>query len=232
MYGYIKFFFLFKIVLFFFLWKLAAPPFFLNIVFDELLKKWLSLPIYVVGQASASLAKKLGYTNIYGQSTGSSENLAKVIIEDYSTWTIDIHILLLTGDKTLPTLFDELLKNNIKVVKILTYRTVLRDTFTEDLSKEIHRLYFTQNIHDIFIALFSPSAAKIAVPIISKLISEDTNFFKISQTPPFSLHLISAGPSTTTSMEIPPAIEITPGNLYPKNFARQVRLYLEGRKSF
>lgn len=209
-----------------------------KILGTEALRKWKSsIPIYAVGEATASGAKALGYVDVRGGREGTSKVLSELIIRDYNKGKLhsrsrgsrEKEIVFLSGDKSLNTIYSELSKAGVRIRQFRAYTTSLKDSFCEGLHHRIQRSYSSDGATVVFVALFSPSAVDAALPALREARSFTNAAEPCAKKSNAPVIVISAGPTTTKrllELGVSPSIEIERGKLFPKNFAEQLRSYL------
>lgn len=105
------------------------------------IEAWGSVPFYVVGQGTAAALAEIQHAHkctldIRGGSSGTSEHLARFIVDDLRS-TSTGKLLYLTGDKNrdvLPTILHE---NGIELFSLQVYKTQGSPTFEQLLSDAI-----------------------------------------------------------------------------------------------
>ncbi|KAJ7650377.1 tetrapyrrole biosynthesis, uroporphyrinogen III synthase [Roridomyces roridus] len=131
---------------------------------------WSTTPFYVVGKTTVSLLRAIGSAHphspfspvdIRGESSGTSEQLAKFILSDLGSSPPVLPFLYLTGDKNRETLPEILRGGNVGLNPLQVYRTQGSSTFAEDLklALESHREF-----NSAWIVFFAPSAAEFVLP--------------------------------------------------------------------
>ena len=166
---------------------------------------WCEIPLYVVGQATASALinvfgayAHLGLTrvNVRGQSSGNVATLASFILEDPDKPSM---LLYLTGDKNRDILTHILQGGGISLNPFQPYRTEGSPSFAEKLSaaiqtssKGIYFLYFFGSVLFYFnsflllghpywwIVFVAPSAAAFVTPILRNHFELRTSRFAIA----------------------------------------------------
>ncbi|KAJ7227101.1 tetrapyrrole biosynthesis, uroporphyrinogen III synthase [Mycena pura] len=105
-------------------------------------------------------------TDIRGESSGTSEELAKFILTDLKPPGPKRRPLLyLTGDKNRDTLPEILRGGNWDLVPLQVYQTQGSSTFSQNLKLALDSPHH-QNSNDWWIVFFAPSAASFAAPFL------------------------------------------------------------------
>ncbi|KAJ6513355.1 tetrapyrrole biosynthesis, uroporphyrinogen III synthase [Mycena sanguinolenta] len=135
---------------------------------------WESTPFYVVGKATAASLKaaRFSSTDIRGESSGTSEELAKFILADLDSLpSKEKPFLYLTGDKNRDTLPRILQSANVTLSPLQVYQTQGSSKFPDDLklalespSHQGNKRSFHSNIW--WIVFFAPSAAEFVAPFL------------------------------------------------------------------
>jgi len=150
---------------------------------------WLSIPFYVVGQATASALSSIRTTYhtpyapgvILGESSGTGEHLANFILSSEGISRLK-KVLYLTGDKNRDTVPRILGQAGVVVSPVKVYETQFSSNFAQDLqdalqsaskrlclpsqSRIIDHLAFIAEHDQWWIVHFAPSSAKSATPIL------------------------------------------------------------------
>jgi uroporphyrinogen-III synthase len=163
---------------------------FLIVLISRFLADWDDVPIYVVGEKTASSLRNVfaRYTGIHpdirGQESGSAASLATFILSDVHG-RFGTNLLYLTGDKNRDTLSSMLSGENIKLEPLQVYRTQESPSFDSRLSSvlelapkgqwplAVFSLRLSSNDLDLsqgaahwWIVYFAPSSASFATPIL------------------------------------------------------------------
>ena len=117
----------------------------------------LTLPVYVVGKATAQCARNLGFKNILGEKSGSSKNLAAVILSENKTQS---RFLFPGASKLIGGLKEPLEAAGHHLEIIPVYQTTSRAQ--NELQDEINQI----DIADVAV-YFSPSGVDSIHHIIS-----------------------------------------------------------------
>ncbi|KAJ3185159.1 hypothetical protein HDU87_002726 [Geranomyces variabilis] len=142
---------------------------------------WLPKPIWVVGNATAGAARKIGFTDIRGESSGDAERLADVIIADADAARSisDVQTpsateisrgrcgwLFLAGDKARDMLPSKLHAAGVCFEKHEAYATSGSLTFAADLAACFAALpRVTAGLPPpVWVVFFSPSGVDLALP--------------------------------------------------------------------
>ncbi|KOX78820.1 Uroporphyrinogen-III synthase [Melipona quadrifasciata] len=101
---------------------------------DSILHPWRTLPVYCVGPATESFAKShLGSENCFGKETGNAKELAELLMISVTKRSKPLlYPCSEIGRETLEKILNE---NEIKIHKIIAYRTLPTETLERDLSK-------------------------------------------------------------------------------------------------
>ncbi|KAJ7494646.1 tetrapyrrole biosynthesis, uroporphyrinogen III synthase [Mycena galericulata] len=181
---------------------------------------WSTTPFYVVGTSTASLLNEIrsthphspfSPTDIRGESSGTSEQLAKFILSDLESRPTPRRdpFLYLTGDKNRDTLPDILRGGNIELTSLQVYQTQGSSTFAEDL-----KLALDSSSHqdsDIFwIVFFAPSAAEFVTPFLRR----HFDLPSVDSTSSTAARIASIGP--TTSIFLREKLNLSVGAVAPK----------------
>ena len=106
---------------------------------------WSSVPFYVVGKATASVLAEIrdlyGYSHlvpkdIRGESSGTSENLARIILADMERKPAKL--LYLTGDKNRDTLPKILKEGDVELELLKVYETQGSSNFARELEEAVN----------------------------------------------------------------------------------------------
>ncbi|XP_062859593.1 uroporphyrinogen-III synthase [Trichomycterus rosablanca] len=145
--------------------------------------KWNKKSVYVVGKATASLAKDLGL-NYHGEHTGTAETLSQLIIDRESPASAPL--LFPCGSLKREVLPTTLRKQEISLETLTVYQTAEHP----DLEKNITH-YFTEQGIPSSIAFFSPSGVKFCLELLKKLAGEKLNQIKF----------VAIGPTTAEALQ-------------------------------
>ncbi|KAJ7475764.1 tetrapyrrole biosynthesis, uroporphyrinogen III synthase [Mycena latifolia] len=166
---------------------------------------WSSTPFYVVGKSTASALNSIRSAHphspfapldIRGESSGTSEQLARFILADLelSPPSKRRPFLYLTGDKNRDTLPDILRDGNVELTPLQVYQTQGSSRFSEDLKLALESHESDSN--NWWIVFFAPSAAEIVTPFLRHhfdLRPMDPTF-----SPRLPARIASIGPTTST----------------------------------
>ncbi|KAJ7178585.1 tetrapyrrole biosynthesis uroporphyrinogen III synthase [Mycena crocata] len=167
---------------------------------------WLSTPFYVVGRSTAFSLNAIrsahphspfAPTVIRGESTGTSEQLARFILTDLksSPGSKQKPLLYLTGDKNRDIMPDILHDGNFELSSLKVYQTQGSSRFSEDLKLAL-KSSSNEDSGTWWIVFFAPSAAEFVTPWLRQQ-------FDLSSTEPTSrtqrrAQIASIGPTTST----------------------------------
>ncbi|KAJ7773173.1 tetrapyrrole biosynthesis, uroporphyrinogen III synthase [Mycena metata] len=137
---------------------------------------WSSTPFYVVGKSTQFSLKAIGEAHpdsrfapldIRGESSGTSEQLAKFIVSDLETSPLPKgkRLLYLTGDKNRDTLPDILHAGNVELGPLQVYQTQGSSSFFDDLNLALESSAHRES-HIWWIVFFAPSTAEFVAPFI------------------------------------------------------------------
>ncbi|MBM5782159.1 MAG: uroporphyrinogen-III synthase [Pelagibacterales bacterium] len=124
-----------------------------DLKFDQKIK------IFVVGKKTAQLFLKAGYKNVFYPQQENAKNLQKLIIENTKT---SQNFLYFCGELITLDFKQELNKYNISVDKIVSYKIVPNQFFSEQFLQEIKRKNFD------FALLYSKNSTKIFYDLLDK----------------------------------------------------------------
>ncbi|CAG8545924.1 6099_t:CDS:10, partial [Ambispora leptoticha] len=159
-------------------WKAAE-----NDISHEIQIKWKSLPFFVVGNMTASIATRdLGFTPIGAKESGNAELLADFIVDFYTnnkdnnaTEIFTSSLLFLVGDKHLDTLVNKLKPTGINLREL----TVYESTSIPDFTRELQNTYDNDGLNTNqvkekripfnWVVFFSPSGVDLALPALKNL---------------------------------------------------------------
>ncbi|KAJ7034960.1 tetrapyrrole biosynthesis, uroporphyrinogen III synthase [Mycena alexandri] len=133
---------------------------------------WSFTPFYVVAIRQAHPNSPFAPLHIRGESSGTSEQLAKFIVSDLESSPLPKgkRLLYLTGDKNRDTLPDILHARNIELSPLQVYQTQGSSSFSDDLKLALepsaHRGIDPASPDIWWIVFFAPSAAEFVTPFI------------------------------------------------------------------
>ncbi|KAJ7274494.1 tetrapyrrole biosynthesis, uroporphyrinogen III synthase [Mycena haematopus] len=164
--------------------------------------QWESTPFYVLGKSTASALKSSRFTptNIRGESSGTSEELAKFILADLDSLPSKrMPFLYLTGDKNRDTLPHILQSGRVTLSPLQVYRTQGSSKFPDDLKLTLESPSH-QDSNIWWIVFFAPSAAEFVIPFLRR----HFDFGSADATTPSTrrtARAASIGPTTATFLE-------------------------------
>ncbi|CAK9813717.1 Uroporphyrinogen-III synthase [Anthophora quadrimaculata] len=152
---------------------------------NEILHPWRSLPVFCVGPATESFAKShLGSENCFGKEAGNAKELAELLVASVAK---ESKLLLYPcSDIGRETIEKTLNENDIKVHKIVAYKTLPSQTLEHDLSE------FMDNVPKIFI-FFSPSTVEHIITLLRKKSYKISNIKAVAIGPVTRQALVDAG---------------------------------------
>ena len=121
-----------------------------SIKFLDLKKIDKKVNCFCVGNATEKKARKVGFQNVF-VAEGNVENLKEIILQNFNK--DDGKIIYVSGEKISFQLDKQLLKEGFKVKRIINYRTVQNQEFSEKFVNEIKI-----NVPDI-VYLYSQNSA-------------------------------------------------------------------------
>lgn len=152
---------------------------------DSILRPWRTLPVYCVGPATESFAKShLGSENCFGKETGNAKELAELLM--ISVTKRSKPLLYPCSEIARETLEKILNENDIKIHKIIAYRTLPTETLERDLSK------FMDDRSKIFV-FFSPSTVEHVVALLKEKSYNMNNVKAVAIGPVTGQALFNAG---------------------------------------
>ncbi|KAJ7127091.1 tetrapyrrole biosynthesis, uroporphyrinogen III synthase [Mycena epipterygia] len=165
---------------------------------------WLSTPFYVVGKLTASSLSAIRSahphsrfvpTDIRGESSGTSEQLARFILADLESSPALKRrpFLYLTGDKNRDTLPDILRGANLELDPLKVYETQGSSTFPEDLKLALDSS--SNKDYTWWIVFFAPSAAEFVTPFLRHHFDLRSSPTSLTRRP---ARIASIGPTTST----------------------------------
>ncbi|XP_071949219.1 uroporphyrinogen-III synthase-like [Antedon mediterranea] len=149
---------------------------------SEFLPKWLPLPAYVVGNATAEHVKQLGLVPV-GADSGNAQNLVQVIKK--GTLPGGLPLVFPCGNlrrETIPSSLDE---EGIKFESLTVYESMAHPMINESLSNFIQN----QGVPD-YIVFFSPSGVRFSHQSVLSCITAIDR-----------VQMIAIGPTTKVAME-------------------------------
>ncbi|KAJ7659943.1 tetrapyrrole biosynthesis, uroporphyrinogen III synthase [Mycena rosella] len=169
--------------------------------------EWSSIPFYVVGSSTASALNAirsthphspLAPTDIRGESSGTSEQLARFILADLESSPRSNRkpFLYLTGDKNRDTLPDILRDGNVQLAPLQVYRTQGSSRFPEDLKLALESSSREGNSNGWWIVFFAPSAAEFVTPFLRHHF--DLGAMDPTASTRLPARIASIGPTTST----------------------------------
>jgi uroporphyrinogen-III synthase len=117
-------------------------------------------PIYVVGPATAAVARNIGFKEIV-EGAGAAADLASLLVSD--GWDSDSRLIYLRGDVVAFDLEGVLAKAGINVTPIVAYRSVAAQTLPPDVIKAL------QNGDIDAVTLMSPRTAETWTRLVAAL---------------------------------------------------------------
>ncbi|KOC64797.1 Uroporphyrinogen-III synthase [Habropoda laboriosa] len=152
---------------------------------NEILHPWRTLPVYCVGPATESFAKShLGSENCIGKEAGNAKELSELLVASVSKESKPL--LYPCSDIGRETIEKTLSGNDIKVRKIVAYKTLPSQTLESDLSK------LMDNVPKIFV-FFSPSTVEHVIAILKKKSYEMSNVKAVAIGPVTRQALVDSG---------------------------------------
>ncbi len=124
-----------------------------NLKFDQ------TINIFVVGKKTAQPFLKSGYKNVFYPQQENAKNLQKLIIESTK---ISQNFLYFCGEVITLDFKQELNKYKIFVDKIISYKTIPSEFFSEIFLQEVKRKNFD------FVLLYSKNSTKIFYDLLNK----------------------------------------------------------------
>jgi len=198
-----------------------------QLVNEQDLQDWSSLPFYVVGEATAAAlgdiqhipaGRHLSPRDIRGGSvTGTSEKLAHFILSDTDRDVTTI-LLYLTGDKNRDTLPDILQDGGIELQSLQVYGTTGSPRFESELHNALQEA--PSGSEEWWIVYFAPSSADFVTPILKKhfkLPGLDDDHSSHNQ----HVHLAAIGPTTYAFLResLRLSVDVTPPKPTPEALA-------------
>ncbi|KAJ7931433.1 tetrapyrrole biosynthesis, uroporphyrinogen III synthase, partial [Mycena leptocephala] len=172
---------------------------------------WSSTPFYVVGKSTASSLRairdvhphsRFSPADIRGESSGTSEQLAKFILADLDSLPPKSRqkpFLYLTGDKNRDTLPDILRSGDIEISPLQVYQTQGSSRFPDDLKLALESSSHQGNDSDIWwIVFFAPSAAEFVTPFLRRHFDLRSADASTPSLPQRAARIASIGPTTST----------------------------------
>lgn len=152
---------------------------------DSILHPWRTLPVYCVGPATESFAKShLGSENCFGKETGNAKELAELLIVSVPKRSKPLlYPCSEIGRETIEKILNE---NDIKIHKIVAYKTLPTETLERDLSK------FMDDRSKIFV-FFSPSTVEHVVALLKEKSYNMNNVKAVAIGPVTGQALLNAG---------------------------------------
>ena len=131
---------------------------------------WRDTPCYVVGPTTAALLQAIegdhAPRTVSGtEQSGTSETLAAFIVQQLEASRPPHPLLYLTGDKRRENLPEILAKASIPVHELVVYETAPLPDFATRFSAALQQL---DEADTAWLALFSPSGANLALPIVQR----------------------------------------------------------------
>ncbi|XP_043583239.1 uroporphyrinogen-III synthase [Bombus pyrosoma] len=152
---------------------------------DNILHPWRILPVYCVGPATESFAKTyLSSDNCFGKEAGNAKELAELLVASVAEKSKPL--LYPCSEIGRETIEKTLNENDIKVHKIVVYRTLPSETLEHDLLK------FMDNMPKIFV-FFSPSIVEHIVALLKKKLYDMNNIKAVAIGPVTEQALVHAG---------------------------------------
>ncbi|KAF7330458.1 Uroporphyrinogen-III synthase [Mycena venus] len=169
---------------------------------------WLSTPFYVVGKSTASAVKAIrdahpnsrySPSDIRGESSGTSEQLARFILADLESLPPPSRrkpFLYLTGDKNRDTLPDILASGDVELNPLQVYKTQGSSAFPDDLKLALES---SQDSSSWWIVFFAPSAAEFVTPFLRRHF--DLGTMDTASPARRTARVASIGPTTSTFLQ-------------------------------
>lgn len=143
------------------------------------------MPVYCVGPATESFAKShLGSENCFGKEAGNAKELAELLVASIEKKSKPL--LYPCSEIGRETIEKTLNENDIKIHKIVVYKTLASKTLEHDLLK------FMDNVPKIFI-FFSPSTVEYIVTLLKKKSYDLNNIKAVAIGPVTRQALLDAG---------------------------------------
>ncbi|KAK7033040.1 Uroporphyrinogen-III synthase [Favolaschia claudopus] len=173
---------------------------------------WSTTPFYVVGKSTASvlMAIQTAHPNsplcpvdIRGDSSGTSEQLAKFILGDLDTLPPSSEqkpFLYLTGDKNRDTLPKILQDADVELSALQVYQTQGSSTFSDDLDVILNSSS-TQDPDIWWIVFFAPSAAEFVLPVLRRRFRLDSDILPCFTSTLRATRVASIGPTTSVFLQ-------------------------------
>ncbi|KAJ3011152.1 hypothetical protein HKX48_006997 [Thoreauomyces humboldtii] len=153
----------------------------------ELAARWRTLPLWVVGPATASAARQSGFETVLGSEAGSAAELGDRIVSTFNTAPTDSRpMLFLAGDKARVDLPTRLERGGISLEQVTVYVTLANPTLEADLSACLSAIDVETGA-GLWFAFFSPSGVDAALEAV-KHATEGKGF---------NVKLASIGPTTS-----------------------------------
>lgn len=163
-----------------------------------------SLPIYVVGPATAKALRALKLPcQIVGEETGNGEALAHYMLQHYHAGGEQTDhtgskpgLLFLVGEQRRDIIPKTLTSasNPIDVEELTVYETGVMESFSHDFS-ELALPYFEQNKKQ-WVIVFSPTGCKAMLQVLGMLDESTGKLKKDAQGLPRNTHIATIGPTT------------------------------------
>lgn len=151
----------------------------------DILQSWKSLPVFCVGPATEYFAKShLGSENCFGKETGNAKELAELLVTVVAQESKPL--LYPCSEIGRETIEKTLNENNIKVHRIVVYKTLPSKNLEHDLMK------FMDNVPRIFV-FFSPSIVQYIVDLLNKKSYNMNNIKAVAIGPVTRQALLEAG---------------------------------------
>lgn len=151
----------------------------------DILLPWKTLPVYCVGPTTESFAKShLGSENCFGKEAGNAKELAELLVASIEKKSKPL--LYPCSEIGRETIEKTLNENDIKIHKIVVYKTLASKTLEHDLLK------FMDNVPKIFI-FFSPSTVEYIVTLLKKKSYDLNNIKAVAIGPVTRQALLDAG---------------------------------------
>ncbi|XP_076638134.1 uroporphyrinogen III synthase 1 [Colletes latitarsis] len=167
---------------------------------DSILLPWSKLPVYCVGPATESFAKThLGTENCFGRETGNAKELAEKLVANVAKGSKPL--LYPCSEISRETIEKTLNENDIRVCKIVAYKTLPIKTLEQDLLK------FMDNLPRIFV-FFSPSTVEHIVTLLKKKSYDINNIKAVAIGPVTKQALFDAGLDTFATAVKPDPISL------------------------
>ena len=152
---------------------------------DNILYPWRILPVYCVGPATESFVKThLSSDNCIGKEAGNAKELAELLVASVANKSKPL--LYPCSEIGRETIEKTLNENDIRVHRMVVYKTLPSETLEHDLLK------FMDNMPKIFV-FFSPSIVEHIVALLKKKLYDMNNIKAVAIGPVTEQALVHAG---------------------------------------